>query len=107
MIVENELKLDPFEKALFIFSNRQINRIKILHFDAAFLLYYYRLENTRLKWTMTTKEALTINKEEILWLLNCSSRIPIISYDYTKIRSSSCHKNFLKDFSGYLQTDGY
>ncbi len=36
MIVENELKLDPFEKVLFIFSNRQMNRIKILHFDKVF-----------------------------------------------------------------------
>ena len=47
MIVENELKLDPFEKALFIFLNRQMNRIKILHFDEEFWLYYYRLENRR------------------------------------------------------------
>ncbi|MDK0954764.1 IS66 family insertion sequence element accessory protein TnpB [Clostridium perfringens] len=69
MIVENELKLDPFEKALFIFSNRQMNRIKILHFDEGFWLYYYRLENSRLKWPMTTKEALTINKKELSWLL--------------------------------------
>lgn len=35
MLVENELKLDPFEKALFVFCNRQMNRLKILHFDEA------------------------------------------------------------------------
>ncbi|MDK0574925.1 IS66 family insertion sequence element accessory protein TnpB [Clostridium perfringens] len=68
MIVENELKLDTFEKALFIFSNRQINRIKILHFDEGFWLYY-RLENSKLKWPMTTKAGLTINKQELSWLL--------------------------------------
>jgi len=38
--VETQLKLDPFEKALFVFCNRQMNRIKILHFDEGFWLYY-------------------------------------------------------------------
>lgn len=31
----------------------------------------------------------------------------IIMYDYNKTRSSSCPVQFLKGFSGYLQTDGY
>ena len=31
----------------------------------------------------------------------------IIMYDYNKTRSSSCRVQFLKGFSGYLQTDGY
>lgn len=31
----------------------------------------------------------------------------VILYDYQKTRSSSCPVNFLKDFFGYLQTDGY
>ncbi len=67
--VETQLKLDPFEKALFVFCNRQMNRIKILHFDEGFWLYYYRLENNKLKWPMTKEEALKINKEELSWLL--------------------------------------
>ncbi|MFR4981090.1 MAG: IS66 family transposase [Clostridium neonatale] len=33
--------------------------------------------------------------------------ISVILYDYQKTRSSSCPVNFLKGFSGYLQTDGY
>ncbi|WDC84185.1 IS66 family transposase [Caloramator sp. mosi_1] len=32
---------------------------------------------------------------------------PVILYDYQNTCSSSCPKNFLGDFSGYLQTDGY
>ena len=67
--VETQLKLDPFEKALFVFCNRQMNRIKILNFDEGFWLYYYRLENSKLKWPMTKDEALKINKEELSWLL--------------------------------------
>ena len=30
---------------------------------------YYRIEHGRLKWPMTTEEALKTNKEELIWLL--------------------------------------
>src|SRR5471030_2433072 len=69
MIVETQLKLDPFEKVLFVFCNKQMNRVKILHFDEGFWLYYYRLENNRLKWPMTKEEAMKVDKEELSWLL--------------------------------------
>lgn len=69
LIIKEELQLDPFEKALFVFCNKQMNRIKILHFDEGFWLYYYRIEHGRLKWPMTQEEALKTNKEELLWLL--------------------------------------
>ncbi|AOR23659.1 IS66 family insertion sequence element accessory protein TnpB [Clostridium taeniosporum] len=69
MIVQTQLKLDPFEKALFVFCNRSMNRLKILHFDEGFWLYYHRLENNRLKWPMTKEEAMKVNKEELSWLL--------------------------------------
>ena len=69
MIVETQLKLDPFEKALFVFCNKQMNRVKLLHFDEGFWLYYYRLENNRLKWPMTKEEAMKVDKEELSWLL--------------------------------------
>lgn len=43
-----------------------------------------------------------------MWLYKTgASKSPIILYDYQKTRSSSCPKEFLKGFSGYLQTDGY
>ncbi len=69
MLVENQLKLDPFDKALFVFCNKQMNKLKILHFDEGFWLYYYRLENNRFKWPMTKEEALKVNKDELKWLL--------------------------------------
>ena len=69
MIVKNDLNLDPFEKALFVFCNKQMNRIKILHFDEGFWLYYYRFENVRLKWPKTQEEAFKTDKEELIWLL--------------------------------------
>lgn len=38
VIVQDQLNLDPFKTALFVFCNKQMNRIKILHFDEGFWL---------------------------------------------------------------------
>lgn len=67
--VESNLKLDPFEKALFVFCNKQMNRLKILHFDEGFWLYYHRIEHGRLKWPRTQEEAINVNIDELRWLL--------------------------------------
>ena len=48
MLVQNEMKLDPFDNVLFVFCNKQMNKLKILHFDEGFWLYYYRLEHSHL-----------------------------------------------------------
>lgn len=69
IIVQTELKLDPYEKALFVFCNKQMNKLKILHFDNGFWLYYYRLDESKFKWPMTKEEALKVNIEELSWLL--------------------------------------
>ena len=69
LIVKNEFKLDPFEKALFVFCNKQMDKLKILHFDEGFWLYYHRLESNRFKWPMSNKEALNVNIDELRWIL--------------------------------------
>lgn len=69
LVVKTQLKLNPFEKALFVFCNKQMNKLKILHFDEGFWLYYYRLEKSRFKWPQTKEEALKVNLEELRWLL--------------------------------------
>jgi len=66
--VVSSLKLDPKEKSLFVFCNKSRNRIKILHFDEGFWIYYYRSENT-IKWPNSIEDAVCINKEELRWLL--------------------------------------
>lgn len=69
LIVQTELKLNPLDKALFVFCNKQMDKLKILHFDEGFWLYYYRLEKSRFKWPLTKEEALKVNIEELRWLL--------------------------------------
>ena len=45
-IVEEELGLSPFGPSLFVFCNRQRDKIKILYWErSGFVLWYKRLEN--------------------------------------------------------------
>jgi transposase len=69
MLVESKLLLNPYEKALFVFCNKAMNRLKILHFDEGFWIYYFRLENSKFKWPENKEEALKVNKSELKWLL--------------------------------------
>lgn len=69
-IVETEFKLNVFEPALFIFCNKARNKLKILHFDNGFWLYYRRLEEGRFKWPSGKGEVHTLSFEEMKWLIN-------------------------------------
>jgi transposase len=69
VLVKSSLKLDPYEKALFVFCNRSRNRLKILHYDNGFWLYYNRKDNGRFKWPMNYDESMLIDKNELDWLL--------------------------------------
>ncbi|WP_333861949.1 IS66 family insertion sequence element accessory protein TnpB [Clostridium sp.] len=68
LVVQTELKLNPFDKALFAFCNKGMNKLKILHFDEGLWLYYYRLERNRFRCPMTVEEALKVSLEELRWL---------------------------------------
>ncbi len=69
LLVESKLSLNPYEKALFVFCNKAMNRIKILHFDEGFWIYYFRLENNKFKWPKDEDEAIKVDKEELKWLI--------------------------------------
>ena len=69
-LVQNSFELDPFEKALFVFCNKQRNRLKILTWDDnGFWLHLKRLERGRFKWPKVGDDAtMTLTTEE-LWNL--------------------------------------
>lgn len=70
-IVQESFNLDPFEQVLFVFCNRQKNRIKILTWeDNGFWIHFKRLEQGHFKWPgECDEETMILNFEELMHLL--------------------------------------
>lgn len=71
-LVQESFKLDPFSPCLFVFCNRQRNKLKILHWQHnGFWLYYRRLERGRFEWPdLGSNKTLTVTRRELNWLLD-------------------------------------
>lgn len=70
-IVESSFNLSPFDSAVFVFCNRNRDRIKILEWDEdGFWLYFKRLEKGRFRWPEAHEDAtMTMTGEELSILL--------------------------------------
>lgn len=69
LLVEQALELDPFAPAMFVFSNRRRDRIKILLWDRnGFWLMIKRLEADRFKWPKDAA-VVELTVEQLHWLL--------------------------------------
>ena len=69
-IVEQQFRLDPFSRALFLFCGRRADRIKGLLWEGdGFLLLYKRLEGGRFQWPRDSAEAKRITPQQLRWLL--------------------------------------
>jgi transposase len=69
LLVEHSLQLDPFAPAVFVFSNRRRDRIKLLLWEKnGYWLLIKRLEADRFKWP---KDAVVVELtvEQLHWLL--------------------------------------
>ena len=70
-IVQQRFKLDLFADCLFVFCNRNRNKVKILHWEYnGFWLYYKRLEKGRFQWVNTDHDVQCIGQRELRWLLD-------------------------------------
>lgn len=69
-IVQDQLHLNPFDQALYIFCNKDYNKIKILYWDSTgFWLLYHRLEKGHFKWKKDeTTGSIQISKQQFEWL---------------------------------------
>jgi transposase len=72
IIVQCSFELDPFAPALFVFCNRNRDRLKILEWDGdGFWLYLKRLERGHFKWPTVAddEKTMNLNAEELTHLL--------------------------------------
>lgn len=72
VLVREGFDLDPFSPALFVFCNRQRDKLKILYWEHnGFWLYYRRLERGRFQWPTDASTApLRITRRQLRWLLD-------------------------------------
>jgi transposase len=71
VLVEQELGLNPFGSALYVFINRQHTKIKVLYWHRnGFCLWLKRLEAEKFAWLRETElDAQIVGIHEFEWLL--------------------------------------
>ena len=71
VIVEEHMQLSSFSGALFVFCNRQRDKIKVLYWDqTGFCLWYKRLEKDKFTWPKKLSgDVLTLSERQWHWLL--------------------------------------
>ena len=70
LLVADTLALDPVSGQLFIFRNRQGNKLKCLWWDNhGFWLFYKRLEKGRFKLPVVAETKLTLSRDQLRVLL--------------------------------------
>ena len=70
LIVEQQLDVPLMSGALFIFTNRNRKRMKILYWDSTGLaLWSKRLEQHMFKWPVSTDTAMHLNEQQLSSLL--------------------------------------
>jgi len=88
VVVEQQLELSPLSDALFIFSNKKRDKLKILYWDkTGFALWYKRLEKQRFKWPKDDQlSSLILSEQQLSWLLG---GYDIIGHSHLKYRAVS------------------
>ena len=70
LYVQEVLALDPLSAHVFVFRNRQRDKLKVLYWDSnGFCLLYKRLERGRFPWPRTPQAVFECRLRELQWLL--------------------------------------
>jgi transposase len=72
VLVKEVLELDPFSPCLFVFCNRNRDKLKILHWQhSGFWIHYRRLEKGRFQWPDASHTGpIVMGQRELRWLLD-------------------------------------
>ena len=71
IFIADQLDANPLSGQLFLFRNRQANKIKMLWYDQnGFWLCYKRLEKGRLKFPRHTEQKMELTRDQLSWLLS-------------------------------------
>ena len=80
MLVQNVMGQDPFSRHLFVFRNKQRDRVKILYWDRnGFCVWYKRLERGKFQFPKAVQKNYIIKATELGLLLE--------GIDFSKIKS--------------------
>ncbi|WP_414828417.1 IS66 family insertion sequence element accessory protein TnpB [Alteromonas sp. H39] len=72
VVVEQQMELNPFRDALFVFCNKKRDKLKVLYWDkTGFALWYKRLEKHRFKWPSDAElKHMQLSEKQLQWLLS-------------------------------------
>jgi transposase len=72
VLVKEGFDLDPFSPCLFVFCNRNRDKLKILQWDHnGFWLHYRRLERGTFQWPSKDDDSpMKVNYRQLRWLLD-------------------------------------
>ena len=72
LLVEQQMTVSLFDGALFVFTNRHRDKIKVLYWDLnGFCLWQKRLEEDKFSWPKKMKgSTITLTEEQWHWLLS-------------------------------------
>tara|TARA_R110002074_G_scaffold107378_1_gene232093 strand:- start:1403 stop:1705 length:303 start_codon:yes stop_codon:yes gene_type:complete len=90
LLVQEAMALNPIDQALFVFGNRQRDKVKLLFWERnGFVVWYKRLERERFKWPTHLKdETVTLTGQELNWLLdgyNLKAMQPHKALDFQRV----------------------
>lgn len=71
LIIADHLQMNPASGQLFLFRNKQRDKLKMLYWEHnGFWLLYRRLEKGRFKFPDLSKAVIELNRDEFSWLLS-------------------------------------
>ena len=88
-MVENDLELDPFADAIYVFTNKRRNQCRLLTWERnGFVLWTKRLEKGRFHWPKHDADQYPLTAQELNFLLDgydLSKWQPHASLHYTAV----------------------